>query len=54
VQLKTMIDLQLIDNCKARIINQKQDNIYKAKTGKTAIRSQEKIYNYLKQLRSGS
>ncbi len=53
-QLKTMIDLQLMDNCKARIINQKQDNTYKTKTGKTVIRSQEKIYNYLKQLRSGS
>jgi polyphosphate kinase len=53
-QLKTMIDLQLNDNCKARMLNQKQENAYKPKTGKTSIRSQEKFYNYLKQLRSGS
>jgi polyphosphate kinase len=53
-KLKTMLDLQLKDNCKARMLDQKQENNYKPKTGKTEVRSQEKIYNYLKQLRSGS
>jgi polyphosphate kinase len=53
-ELKRILDLQLKDNCKARTFNQKQENTYKPKTGKTEIRSQEKIYNYLKQLRGGN
>lgn len=41
-----IINLQLSDNCKARKINQSQDNNY-IKKGKKEIRSQLAIYDYL-------
>lgn len=50
-EIHTVMELQLSDNCKARIINQKQDNTYKKKSGKK-VRAQEAIYEYLKQLHS--
>ena len=50
-EIHTVMELQLGDNCKARIINQKQDNTYKKKSGKK-VRAQEAIYEYLKQLHS--
>lgn len=43
-----IINLQLSDNCKARKINQSQDNNY-IKRGKKEIRSQIAIYDYLNQ-----
>lgn len=46
--LKTMIDFQWKDNVKARIIDNAQKNNYKLKTGKTGIRAQEEIYNFLR------
>jgi len=47
-ELKDLIDLQLKDNVKARIINKTQSNSYQnAKETKT-IRSQYETYNYLK------
>lgn len=46
-ELKDIINIQLADNTKARIINRKQNNLYKISNG-TKVRSQEEIYNYLK------
>lgn len=51
-ELKIIIDLQLKDNCRARIINQKQDNVYKPKGNNKAVRAQDEIYEYLKQVKS--
>jgi len=46
-EIKEIIDLQLADNKKARIINAKQDNPYKkAKKGQASHRAQVDIYNY--------
>jgi polyphosphate kinase len=45
-QLKNMIDLQLKDNVKARIINTVQDNLYVKADGKEKIRSQVELYRY--------
>lgn len=46
--LRKIIDLQWNDNIKSRILNETQENQYKTKTGKTTIRAQQEIYNYLK------
>jgi polyphosphate kinase len=48
-QLKDMIRIQLSGNTKVRILDRKQDNIYKkAKPGEKKVRVQDEIYNYLK------
>jgi polyphosphate kinase len=49
-ELKTILNLQLKDNTKARLLNYNRYNHYKTAPGKTKIRSQEEIYNYLKNL----
>jgi polyphosphate kinase len=48
-QLRDIINLQLKDNTKARLINRRQTNPYKP-AGKNKIRAQEAIYNYLSSL----
>lgn len=45
-EIKEVIALQLKDNTKARIINQKQNNKYKQTKSKKQIRSQYKTYEY--------
>jgi polyphosphate kinase len=47
-QLKRILDIQMSDNVKARIIGPNKQNQYK-KTAGPAIRSQVEIYNYLKE-----
>ncbi len=48
-QLKDIINIQLSGNTKVRILDRKQDNIYKkAKPGEKKIRVQDEVYNYLK------
>jgi polyphosphate kinase len=49
-EIYTMIDLQLRDNCKARIINSVQDNGYVSSKDDVKIRSQVALYDYYKQL----
>ena len=46
-QLRKMLEIQLSDNVKARIIGPGEQNKYKITEGR-AIRSQAEIYNYLK------
>jgi polyphosphate kinase len=48
-QLRKMLDIQLSDNVKARLIGPDIQNQYK-KTPGPKIRSQVEIYNYLKNL----
>ena len=48
-QIKEIMDIQLRGNTKVRIIDRKQDNVYKkAGKGERKIRVQDEIYNYLK------
>lgn len=47
-ELKRIIDIQLNDNVKARVLNEKQNNTYKHDGSKVKVRSQTDIYNYLK------
>jgi polyphosphate kinase len=48
-EIKAILDIQFRDNTKARIIDAKQDNRYKvAAPGVRRVRSQDEIYNYLK------
>ena len=48
-QIKDIINIQLSGNTKVRIIDRKQDNLYKkAKPGEKKVRVQDEIYNYLK------
>ena len=47
-ELKEYIDIQLKDNVKARLINEKQDNPYRRGGSGKTVRAQEAIYNYLK------
>ncbi len=49
-ELKTMLQIQLKDNAKARIVNHEQPNFYKDRDKLPRIRSQVEIYNYLKGL----
>lgn len=49
-EIRHMIELQLKDNVKARIINAVQDNQYVSPKGKEKLRSQEELYNYYKKL----
>ncbi|MCF8380942.1 MAG: polyphosphate kinase 1 [Bacteroidales bacterium] len=50
-ELRYIIDLQLADNVKARIIDEDDLNKYKGKDGKTKIRSQIELYEYFKNLK---
>jgi polyphosphate kinase len=48
-QIKDIINIQLSGNTKVRILDRKQDNIYKKpKPGEKKVRVQDEIYNYLK------
>lgn len=48
-KLKKIIDIQLHDNTKARILDDKQDNKHKpALPGEKKVRAQDEIYNYFK------
>jgi polyphosphate kinase len=49
-ELKTILNLQLKDNTKARLLNYNKYNHYKTAPGKAKLRSQEEIYNYLKNI----
>jgi len=46
-QLKDILDIQLRDNVKARILDNSLENNYVPPSGKKKIRSQIEIYNYL-------
>lgn len=48
-EIRKIIEIQLSDNTKARMLNRKQDNQYKTNGAKIKVRSQESIYTYLKQ-----
>ncbi len=47
-ELKDILEIQWRDNVKARMINEKQDNIYRVTDSKTKVRAQDEIYKYLK------
>ncbi len=47
-QLKKILDIQLADNVKARVIGPGEPNVYKQTDG-PAIRSQEEIYRYFRE-----
>jgi len=47
-EIREMIDLQLKDNVKARIINSTQDNMYVTSDDSEKIRSQFELYHYYK------
>jgi polyphosphate kinase len=47
-EIRQMIDLQMKDNVKARIINSTQDNMYVQSDGAEKIRSQFELYHYYK------
>ena len=48
-KLKKILDIQLHDNTKARILNEEQDNQYKIALPKDKkVRAQDEIYNYFK------
>lgn len=48
-ELLDILDIQMNDNVKARILNNEQSNILVEKEGKTKVRSQIETYNYLYQ-----
>ena len=51
-ELQMLLDIQLKDNVKARIIDEEQKNSYKKpQRGEQRVRSQTAYYNYLKMLR---
>lgn len=47
-ELKQIIEIQLADNTKARIINRKQDNTFKTNDTAAKVRAQEEIYKFLR------
>jgi polyphosphate kinase len=47
-ELKDILEIQWRDNVKARMINEKQDNMYRITESKTKVRAQDEIYKYLK------
>lgn len=49
-QIKDIINIQLKDNCKARIIDKSQSNHYKTQDSQNQIRAQYTIYSYIKSL----
>lgn len=46
-EIKDILDIQLHDNIKGRILNNEQSNVYKNPRNTKKIRSQLEIYNYL-------
>ncbi|MCK4921030.1 MAG: polyphosphate kinase 1 [Bacteroidales bacterium] len=50
-ELKHIIKVQLADNVKARIIDEKNLNLYKRNKGNSQIRSQIELYEYFKNLK---
>ena len=52
-EIRTMIDMQLKDNTKARIINSAQDNPYVNSDSQEPFRSQEELYKYYIDLNKG-
>jgi polyphosphate kinase len=46
-EIKEMLDIQLHDNIKARVLNNEQNNQYVNPRNTKKIRSQVEIYNYL-------
>ncbi|MEI2750405.1 MAG: polyphosphate kinase 1 [Ferruginibacter sp.] len=46
-ELKALLDIQLHDNIKARILNNEQNNLYVNPRNTKKVRSQVEIYNYL-------
>ncbi|KPK80949.1 MAG: polyphosphate kinase, partial [Bacteroides sp. SM23_62_1] len=49
-EIKTMLNIQLKDNVKARIINATHDNPYKTSKNSRPVRSQMELYQYYKRL----
>ncbi|MFC2088805.1 polyphosphate kinase 1 [Calditrichota bacterium] len=49
-QLREIINIQLSDNVKARIIDKKQKNEFRKNDGVSLVQSQLKIYDYLKNI----
>ena len=47
-EIKDVIDIQLTDNTKARLVDEKQSNIYNHIITGKSHRSQYEIYDYLK------
>jgi polyphosphate kinase len=47
-EIKDILNIQLSDNVKARVIDAKQNNLYKTDNNSNRIRSQIAIYEYLK------
>ena len=48
-ELRTLLEIQLSDNTKARIIDKNQSNSYKSNTDSfKKVRAQDDIYNYFK------
>ena len=45
-ELKDLINIQLNDNVKARVINEEQDNVYLKSKSKRKLRSQIELYKY--------
>jgi polyphosphate kinase len=52
-ELRHIIAIQLSDNVKTRLIDQKQTNPYKREEGAKPIRSQLELYNYYRKLAEG-
>jgi polyphosphate kinase len=52
-ELRTMLNIQLKDNVKARIIDAEQNNQYKQSTNNKKIRSQIELWNYYRKKSSG-
>ncbi len=48
-EMKDIIQIQLRDNTKARILNKRQDNRARAKTGTVKVISQDEIYKYFRE-----
>ncbi len=47
-EIRDLIEMQLKDNVKARVINSTQDNVYVSTNGEEKIRSQFEMYHYYK------
>jgi polyphosphate kinase len=45
-EIKDLIEIQMTDNVKSRVINEDQDNVYVKDESKKAIRSQFELYEY--------
>jgi len=52
-ELRNILDVQLSDNVKSRIIDETQSNHYKKVIGEKPIRSQAELYSYYKKLSEG-